>query len=53
MPPCFFLGWDTWGWGKGKGGKQKDQKPIAYLDTWLGAFHYIVGANLVGVIENI
>ena len=38
---------------KGKGGKQKDQKRVAYLTTFLGAFHYIVGANLVKIIQNI
>lgn len=38
---------------QGKGGKQKDQKYIAYLNTLLGAFHYIVVANLVKTIQNI
>lgn len=38
---------------KGKGGTQKAQKHFAHLNTWLGAFHYTMAANLVKIIQNI
>lgn len=39
--------------GEGRRGKQKDQKYIAYLNSLVGAFPYIVVANLVKIIQNI